>query len=159
MKLFYFAYFILFSIWANAQSAVVEVSLTPVGSFKIKSNEVRGFAHQTGALVEAKNILVGLKNLQTGIPLRDTHTKKHLEVEKYPDAVLVTATGKGGKGEGIIKIKGIEKKFAGTFKIEGQLLTAIFPLKLSDFKIDDMKYMGVGVDDAVKITVTVPIKK
>jgi polyisoprenoid-binding protein YceI len=159
MKLYILAFVFLLSSFAFAQSATVDVSLTPAGSFKIKSSDVRGFAQQTGDSVSAKNISVGLKNLQTGISLRDTHTKKHLEVEKYPDAVLVEAKGKGGKGEGLIKIKGIQKKFTGTYKIDGNNLVASFTLKGSDFKIDNVKYMGVGVEDDLNVTVTVPIKK
>jgi hypothetical protein len=147
------------SSFALAQSAVVDVSLTPAGSFKIKTADVRGFAHSNGDTIEAKGISVGLKNIQTGITLRDTHTKKHLEVDKYPDAVLLQASGKGGKGSGVIKIKGIEKKIAGTYKIEGHQVIAKFPLKLSDFNINDIKYMGVGVDDEVSLTVAIPIQK
>ena len=143
---------------AFGQSAVVEVSLNPAGGFKIKSTDVRGSAHHSGDTFDAKNIAVGLKDVTTGIELRDVHTKKHLEVTAFPEALLVSATGKGGKGEGVIKIRGITKKIAGTYKVSGANLVASFPLTLSDFKIDGIKYMGVGVDDEVKLTVTVPIK-
>ena len=160
MKKYFLSLIFLSSSLAVAQSAIVDISLTPAGSFKVKSTDVRGFAQQlAGDSVEAKNILVGLKNLQTGISLRDTHTKRHLEVDKYPDAVLVAAKGKGGKGVGTIKIKGIQKKITGTYKIEGGKLIATFPLKLSEFNINDVKYMGVGVDDELKLVVTVPLKK
>jgi hypothetical protein len=160
VKKYFLSLIFLSSSLAVAQSAIVDISLTPAGSFKVKSTDVRGFAQQlAGDSVEAKNILVGLKNLQTGISLRDTHTKRHLEVDKYPDAVLVAAKGKGGKGVGTIKIKGIQKKITGTYKIEGGKLIATFPLKLSEFNINDVKYMGVGVDDDLKLVVTVPLKK
>jgi hypothetical protein len=144
---------------AAAQSASVDVGLTPAGSFKVKSTEVRGYVQLKDGSVTGKNIMVGLKNLQTGISLRDTHTKKHLEVEKYPTAILVSATGKDGNGTGLIRIKGIQKKIAGTYKIDGSTLIAVFPIKLSDFNIVDIKYMGVGVDDEAKVTVSVPVKK
>jgi YceI-like domain len=159
MKLSFFLLGLLFSPMVFAQSAVVDVGLTPAGSFKIKSTDVKGTAQETAGTVEAKNIVVGLKNIQTGISLRDTHTKKHLEVDKFPEATLISAKGKDGKGEGVIKIKGIQKNITGTYKIDGKNLIASFPLKLSDFKITDIKYMGVGVDDEVKLAVTVPIKK
>jgi polyisoprenoid-binding protein YceI len=99
-----------------------------------------------------------LKNVTTGITLRDEHTKKHLEVDKYPEAVLVSATGKDGKGEGVVKIHGVERSVKGTYEINNDKLTANFPLKLSEFGIEGIKYMGVGVQDEVQLTVTVPVQ-
>lgn len=144
---------------AFAQEASVDVKLKPAGSFKGKSNEVKGFATLNGNTVEAKNIIVGLKNIETGVKLRDEHTRKHLEVEKFPEAILISATGKDGKGEGIIKIRGIEKPISGTYSIEGDKLKAEFPVKFSEFGITGIKYMGIGVDDNGKINVTVPLQK
>ena len=144
---------------AWSQEATVDIKLKPAGSFKGKSTEVKGFVTQKGDEVEAKDIVVGLKNITTGISLRDTHTRKYLEVEKFPEAVLVSAKGKGGKGEGIIRIRGIEKPISGTYKIDGGKLMAEFPIKLSEFNISGIKYMGIGVDDNAKVNVTVPIKK
>ena len=54
---------------------------------------------------------------------------------------------------------GIEKKVHGQYKIQDNQVVATFPLKLSDFKINDVKYMGVGVDDEVNLTVTIPLRK
>lgn len=142
-----------------AQQATVDIQLRPAGSFKVKSTEVKGFALQNGDVVEAKNIVVGLKNVQTGISLRDEHTRKHLEVEKFPEAVLVSAKGQGGKGEGTVRIHGVEKKVSGDYKIEAGKLSANFGIKLSDFGISGIKYMGIGVQDEAMIHVLIPIKK
>ena len=159
-NLFLVHFFVLFlSLSAFSQEAVVDVKLSPAGSFSGKTNEVKGFAELKGDVVSAKNIVVNLKNLKTGIAVRDDHTKKHLEVEKYPEAILVSATGQGGKGEGVIKIRGVEKKISGTYKVSGNNLEATFPLTLSDFNITGIKYMGVGVKNEVKVSVIVPIKK
>lgn len=149
---------ILFSSYSFAQMAVVDVSLRPAGSFKVKTSDVKGFAEKKADHFEAHNIVVNLKGIQTGVSLRDEHTKKHLEVEKYPEAVLVSATGKDGKGEGVLRIRGIDHKIQGSYKLEGANLVAQFPLKLSDYKIDGIKYMGVGVSDEVNLLVTVPVK-
>lgn len=101
-----------------------------------------------------------LKNLKTGKELRDKHaTEKYLEVGKFPEAVLLKASGRNGKGEGRIKLRGIEKDVKGTYKINGSELESTFPIKLSDFGITGVKYMGVGVNDEVVVHVTVPIKK
>jgi len=152
---------ILFSMscTAFAQSASVAVKLRPAGNFIGKTAKVTGFATMKGASVEAKNVTVDLRTLQTGIELRDEHTKKYLAVDKFPEAVLVSATGSDGKGTGVIKIKGIEQPIAGTYKVEGGNLVAEFPLTLSKFQITGIKYMGVGVDDTVKVSIAIPIKK
>jgi len=143
-----------------SQEALVSVVLHPAGSFKVRSTKVEGSAKALAdGSFQAANISVGLTEVDTGIGLRDTHTKKHLETDKFPSAILVSATGKGGKGTGVIKIKGIEQKISGTYEIDGGTLTAHFPLTLSDFKIDKIKYMGIGVDDTVNVDVKVPVSK
>ena len=150
--------FVASAVFADS-NASVEVVLKPAGSFVGKTSEVTGFATQKGGAVSASNITVNLKSLKTGIELRDKHTLKHLEADKFPQAILVSATGKGGKGTGKIKIKGIEKNISGTFEIKGSELEAKFPLSLKDFNITGINYMGVGVKDEVKLTITVPLKK
>lgn len=141
-----------------AQSVSVDVVLNPMGDFKAKTSDVKGFATVKGDEVSASNITVNLKSLKTGVELRDKHTQKHLQTDKFPEAVLLSATGKGGKGTGKIKIKGIEKDIAGTYKVEGKTLKAEFKLSLPDFGIKDINYMGVGVEDEVNLVVAVPVK-
>jgi hypothetical protein len=159
MKTFLVGIVLTFSCMAFSQSATVAIKLKPAGSFTGKTAKVKGFATMKGTTVEAKNIVVDLRTLETGIGVRDEHTKKHLEVSKYPEAVLVSATGSGGKGTGVIKIHGVQKQISGTYKVEGNNLNAEFPLKLSEFNITGIKYMGVGVADDVVVAVSVPIKK
>lgn len=149
---------LLFSTLTWAASAVVDVTLSPAGSFKGKTSDVKGVAIKNGDSVSAKNIVVNLKSLKTGIELRDKHTLKHLETEKFPEAVLVTAVGKGGKGVGKIRIRGVEKDIKGTYKISGNELQAEFKLNLADFKITNINYMGAGVEDEVVLHVAVPVK-
>lgn len=151
----------LSSLVAGANpGVVVDVKLTPAGDFKMKTDEVNGFAVVNGDAVTAENIVVNLKNIKTGMPLRDRHAKeKYLEVGKHPEAVLVKAVGKAGKGKGILKVRGVEKEVAGTYKIDGGFLTAKFPVKVSEFGITGVKYMGVGVEDQVQIEVVVPVRK
>lgn len=143
-----------------AGSMVADVTLNPAGDFKAKTNEVVGEATVEGDTVKADNIVVKLNKLATGMPLRDRHGKeKYLEVAKYPEAVLTKAVGKGGKGKGMLKFHGVEKEVSGTYKVEGGKLKAQFPIKLSDYNIKGINYMGVGVEDEVKVMVEVPVKK
>lgn len=144
--------------WADG-SAVVAVTLSPAGSFKGKSTKVTGNAYKTAdGGVAAENIQVDLRGIKTGIELRDKHTKKHLEADKYPYAKLIKASGKGGKGKALIEIKGIKREVEGTYKVEGSTLMAEFKLHLPDVKITDISYMSVGVEDDVTIDVSVPLK-
>ncbi len=146
-----------FSSLVFAQSATVDVVLNPMGDFKAKTSDVKGTATVNGTEVSASNIIVNLKSLKTGVDLRDKHTQKHLQTEQYPEAVLISATGKDGHGTGKIKIKGVEKDISGTYKVEGKMLHAKFKLNLPDFDIKDINYMGVGVEDEVTIDVSVPV--
>lgn len=143
---------------ALAQEVVVGVALSPMGDFKAKTTAIKGEAIKKGDEFTASNVIVNLKGLKTGVELRDKHTQKYLSTDKFPDAILVSASGKGGKGQGKIKIRGIEKEVTGTYKIEGKLLKANFNLNIGDFGIKDINYMGVGVEDTVTLNVSLPIK-
>lgn len=143
-------------VWASEAS--VYVKLSPAGNFTGKTDEVKGTAKVVGSKVLAQNIIVNLKSLKTGMALRDKHTQDYLKTSAHPTAVLLKAEGENGKGKGVIRIKGIEKVISGTYKILGKNILAEFPLKLSDFKIAGIRYMGVGVKDLVTIRVQVPVQ-
>ncbi len=151
---------LFFSISAYAAGeATADVSLSPAGSFTANSESVKGEAVLKGDSVSADKIVVDLRNLKTGIVMRDKHARnKYLETEKYPEAILTDAKGKGGRGTGKLKVRGIEKVVSGTYTIKGETLLAEFPIKLSDFDIKKIKYMGVGVDDDVTIKISFHIK-
>jgi polyisoprenoid-binding protein YceI len=151
---------LIYSSAFGAAGVVADVSLTPAGDFKAKMDDVKGEAIVKGDTVEANNVIVNLKSMKTGLPLRDKHGKeKYLEVEKYPNTIGINAKGQNGKGKAMIELRGVKKEVEGTYKIVGNEVLADFPIKLSDFKISGIKYMGVGVDDDVKVHVTLPIKK
>lgn len=144
----------------GAASVVADVSLTPAGDFKAKIDDIKGECVMDGETIKASQIVVDLRNLKTGLPLRDKHAKeKYLEVEKFPTTMAISAMGKDGKGKAKIKLKDIEKEVDGTYKIDGNEVKADFQIKLSDFKITGIKYMGIGVDDEVKVHVVLPIKR
>lgn len=159
MKLILFMFMTLTANLVFAQAVVVEVVLNPVGDFKATTDSIQGTIQNKQGEFYAENIIVDLKSLKTGVALRDEHTQKYLKTSEFPQAMLLKAKGKGGKGIAKIKIKGIEKTVKGTYSLtaDGKAMKATFPLKLSDFEISDINYMGVGVEDEVKITVQVPI--
>lgn len=140
---------------------VVDLKISPVGSFQAKTKDVKGSVVLKSNEIIAEKVVVDLKGLTTGMDLRDDHMKKkYLEVEKFPEAVLIIGNGKNGVGNGKIKIRGIEKEVKGTYKLIGDKeVMANFDLKLSDFNITGIRYMNMGVKDIVKLTVNVPLKK
>jgi len=146
----------------NAKGMKAYVTLFPAGDFIAQTSDVTGFAEMVSPTeVKASNIKVNLKTLKTGMELRDDHAKnKYLEVAKYPEAILVSATGKDGKGSGVLKFHGKENKVEGTYSLIGgnKLLKAEFKIKLSQYGINEINYKGVGVDDEVKIEVLVPVQ-
>ena len=104
---------------------------------------------------------VPLKNLTTGIALRDQHMReKYLQVEKYPDATLEIArvdlkfpvAGKRADGEvkGTFTAHGVSKPVTvkykahrekdGTLGAEGK-----FKININDHGIDVPNYLGVTV--------------
>lgn len=145
---------------AFGEAVEADVTLSPAGSFVGKTNDVKGHAILKGDTVLAQNIVVNLKGLKTGVSLRDTHTLKHLEVDKYPTAVLVKGIGKGGHGKMRLKFRGKEKDISGTYKVspDKKSVLANFMIVLSEFDITGIKYMGIGVKDSVNVRVTIPIR-
>lgn len=137
------------------------ITLFPAGDFIASTSDITGDAQMVSANeVKAQNIKINLNTLKTGLELRDEHAKnKYLEVQKYPEAVLVSATGKDGKGSGILRLHGKEAKVDGTYSLSNgnKFLKAEFKSKLSQFGINEINYKGVGVDDEFKVEVTVPV--
>ena len=150
--------FFALSAFAETQ-AVIDVTLSPAGSYKAVSKKITGSATKTpDGGVKAENITVDVNAITTGIALRDKHTKEHLKSSEFPQAKLLKATGKNGQGKATVEIMGQKKEVTGTYKIAGSELNADFDMLLSDLGIKGVKYMGVGVKDKVTIHVTVPVK-
>lgn len=136
----------------------INVTLSPAGSFIAETRKVTGYAYKTATGVAAENIEVDIHSLETGIELRDKHLKERLLAKQFPKAKLIKAVGKNGSGKASIEIKGIKKTYAGKYKIQGSKLNATFEINLPDLKIEDVSYMGVGVDEKIKVEITLPLK-
>lgn len=146
------------SCGAYAGELVIDVSLSPAGSYKAKTAQVTGFAKKSGSgKVIAQDVVIDMSSLTTGIELRDKHTKERLRVKEFPKARLVSATGQDGKGHATIEAMGKKVEVNGTYEVSGQNLVAHFPLQISTFGIQSVRYMGVGVKDKVMVNVTLPI--
>ncbi len=152
------------SFGADAAGKIaIDVELNPVGNFTAKAESVKGFAQKKvvkGAEVfEAKGISFKIDDLQSGVDLRDKHMKEqYFESKKFPLAIMKAARGQDGKFKAKLKVHGVEKIVSGKYDVSGSELTAKFEAKMSDFKIKNASYMGVGAADVVKVEVTLPVK-
>lgn len=152
-----------------------EVKFTAVGKpgfLKIKG-ESNG-KYPTGSVqfkdgkVEA-TFEITLNEFKTGIDLRDRHMNdKYLEVGKYPKAKLTTKSFSikdpqselKGEFNGSLELHGVTKDISGEYDYSGKtkIITASFNFKLSDFKINIPKYMGVTVSETVEVETTINLK-
>jgi hypothetical protein len=134
----------------------IDVQLSPAGSFEATTSRVVGKAVFEDGSVKAKKIFTLAKTLKTGMDLRDEHLRKKFTISK----ILVTnAIGKDGSGKGTININGVNSEIKFNYKkIDDKLLRVTFELSLKVFKIEGISYMGVGVEDKVKVEAIIPYK-
>jgi polyisoprenoid-binding protein YceI len=117
-------------------------------------------------------ITVGLGALDTGMGLRNDHTKKALEVDQFPTAELTVARSElkfpaagaesSGDAKGKLKIHGQTKdvSFHYSAKLDGDTLTVKGSSKvdMTDFGIKTPSYLGVGIKPGIELTVAFQAK-
>ena len=107
--------------------------------------------------MEVSDIFVPTKKLTSGIDLRDEHIHERIKNE---NVIVKKAVGKDGTGKGIIVIRDIEKEFKFSYKrVTPKYIRASFKLDLTEFNIPNLSYAGVGVEDIIKLEVTLPFKE
>jgi polyisoprenoid-binding protein YceI len=133
-----------------------------------------GTLSKTGKLVSG-TLKFKLATLKTGIARRDKHmTEKYLETDKFPEAELTLSDLplfpadtfqeiKEASLKGNLTLKGVTKAVEGlvtvtklgpTYKVK-----ASFPLKLSEFKIEIPKHLGITVAEDVQVTITANVQE
>ncbi len=131
----------------------------PKGTIKFENNTASG------------EFEFDLGNLETGIQLRDEHMKdKYLEVGKYPTAKFILKPIQVKESElssdfkksfiGMFTLHGVTKEVQGefTFHAKEKNLSALFTLKMSDFKIDIPTYKIVTVGEIVDLEISLNLK-
>jgi polyisoprenoid-binding protein YceI len=131
---------------------------------------------ETNQLING-SISIDLKDLSTGIDLRDRHLKeKYLEIGKFPKAQLelknlkiltptseIKSTLKNLPFQGTLTLHGVTKSVSGQYELESQensiLVHASFVLKISDYDIKVPAYMGISVADNVNVETVLTLKK
>ncbi len=157
--------------FSRSGSSSVMFSASGPGGVKIEGQtpdlEIRDEA-------ESFSVVVPLKNLNTGIALRDKHMKeKYLETEKYPNAELkvrrddLKVPAPGGKEEtsakALLKLHGQEKpvvfnyraaESGGLYSVDGSLR-----LNIAEFGISTPSFMGVTVRPDVEVRASFRIEQ
>ncbi len=152
---------------------VVVCPLTVGGGFEAKTQAVTGeVALATAAQPGAVNgsLSVDLRTLKTGIGLRDRHLKDtYLEVPKGPEFEKATIEDiqidkLDGKGtfKGTLVLHGERRPVSGSATLErrdgGYTVQAEFPVRVSEYNITKPTYLGVGVQDEVRIKVALTVQ-
>ncbi len=159
MKLFLSLCLILSTAAAFAKPKIsVFVSLTPAGSFTAVSEKPKGNLFKQGESFTADKITVTIESLKTGIDLRDEHFWKHLNSTKHDKAILTDLKASGGKATANLEINGVKKPVTISYKVAGEEIMASFAIKASQFSLAKAEYLGVGVEDNVKVEATLPFR-
>jgi hypothetical protein len=161
------------SSWRIVRGDVrVVCPLTVGGSFEAKTGAIEGTLSlaAAGASLDG-DIRVDLATLDTGIGLRNEHLReRYLEVrrgEGFDHAVLSDihlgdadprlVQGKA-RFSGTFLLHGTRKAIAGEASVrrDGQTVRveASFPVTVADYGIEKPQYLGVGVREQVKVTVS-----
>jgi polyisoprenoid-binding protein YceI len=150
---------------------VVVCPLTVGGGFEAKTQAVTGEVavgrEEAGAIKGA--LSVDLRTLKTGIGMRDRHMRdNYLEVTNGPD--FETATIENIQIEklegkttfnGTLVLHGERRPVTGSATLEkrdgGYTVQADFPVRVSEYKIPKPTYLGVGVQDEIRIKVALTV--
>ena len=101
---------------------------------------------------------VDLTSLNSGMETRDSHMRdKYLKTQDFPKALLKNLSAKNGTFEAMLTLKGVEKKVLGTYQVKGKEVTAVFNVKISDYPIENPKFMTMKVKDSVEVKVRLDV--
>jgi polyisoprenoid-binding protein YceI len=114
-----------------------------------------------------------LKNLTTGIGLRDKHLKKYMNVAKHPDTTFEVERSKlqfpadqakfeGKSATGSLTMNGKTLSQAFTYDVERHgsdyIVTGHMDVDITKYGIEQPCYLGVCVDPVVKVTVKIKLR-
>jgi polyisoprenoid-binding protein YceI len=155
---------------STASSVTFKAVMRPGGAFEGKTPELAVKEHD-----QVVTVVVPLRNLETGLSLRDKHMKeKYLEVETYPvttlevqkSALAIPDNGKSAEGDanGSFTLHGVKKdvKFHYKGACDGAGVcdvTGTFDFNFNDYGVVVPSYLGVTVKPETSITATFQVKR
>jgi|GEM_PF-2729110 len=137
---------ILFFSWSGfCAQVLLDVTLSPVGSFEIRSESIGGKLTYMDSEKRylTKRLFVRSGELTSGIELRDQHIHKFFKSDDFPYIELKNVEAKNGRGTGELHVAGQKQKIEFTYSIKDDLLLAEFDLNLDDLKFEVPSFMGI----------------
>src|SRR5262245_57585107 len=160
-------------VFAGAGAPVVQsstVKFEAVGPAGLKINGESGGLRASEADGKVK-LTAPMTEFHTGIGLRDKHLRNALEADKHKDAVLVIdrssiklpqgGATSSGNASGDLTLHGVTKPAKFSYTItksgDGYKVHADFQVNIIDYQIKKPCYLGVCVEDVVKVAADVTI--
>ena len=144
------------------QSSTVKFEAVGPAGLKINGESGGIRASETSGKV---TLTAPMTEFHTGIGLRDKHLRNALEADKHKDATLVVdrsaiklpqgGESASGAASGALTLHGVTKPAKFTYTItksgDGYKVHAEFQVNIQDYQIKKPCYLGVCVEDVVKI--------
>jgi len=164
-----------FRVDTTQTNTVIFFARATMGSFSGETNHITGYLKWEGddTLGSSRVVLdVDLSTLDTGIGLRNKHMReKYLETDKYPIARFEGRLVKWVKKEssldkvtvkGTLTIHGVEQPFTREVTLVNQgeqyRVSTLFKLNITDFGIQQPKYLVVSMDPVVTLRLVFYLK-
>lgn len=165
------AFLAVLAVWVLAnptaytlQGRVVYEGRAPVGSWKGENPTLEGrvtWDKATGAL--RGRVCLDQRRWDSGEPLRDSHTRKLFEVDRYPQACLELEGLEGPVPGpvtvlGVFEIHGVKRpvRIPGEVRVQGQTLVfqGSFTTRITDWGMTPPSLMGMRVRDEVRVQIS-----
>lgn len=152
-----------FYSWGQNFVSVRAVMVPNTGSFTAKSEKLKGrlLKHSDNSFT-ADRLSVFVGSFQTENNLRDKHFAEYVGGGKklpHRRIDLLDLTAKDGKGKANLKVNGVTKPVDINFEEKDDFVEASFEVKASDFNLPKANYLGIGLEDLVKVNVQYKYEK
>lgn len=150
--------FCLTAVAALAQNTIsVRAKLIPdSGTFTAISEKPKGRLLKQGERFTADRISVFADSFKTENPLRDKHFTKYLaggDKFPYPRIDLTDLKASHGTGKATLTLNNVKRPVKIKYLEKDKYVEAEFKVKASEFNLPNASYLGIGVQDQVKINV------
>lgn len=147
-----------FLAWGQNQVAIRATMVPHSATFTAKSEKLKGRLLKQQNTFSADRLSVFVDSFTTENKLRDQHFVQYLaggEKLPHPRIDLIKLKAREGKGRGEIIINGVAKEVEISYQEKGDEVHAEFTVTPSHFKLPPANYLGIGVEDQVKVKVQI----
>lgn len=149
---------LFFSSILHAQNIIrVSAVLVPnTGSFVATSEKARGRLLKRGEEFTADRISVFADSFRTDNGLRDKHFAEYIGGGKklpYSRVDITELKARNGTATAKLTLNGITKPVDITYTAFDKYVDAKFEVNCSNFNLPKAQYLGIGVEDKVKVSI------